>query len=187
VPEIYLDGEPVQFEGSIPSSLQDLLAVVEHNLAAAQRVVAGVLVDGSQSDGSLSGEAYVASRRIDFSTMSIEAAIEQVAAGCRQSATELAAQAEGLAALVLRETWDVAARELVAFGERLAGLLDGLGGLEHVPEFASLVADLSAALNRWMDSISTHEAGDVCLSLERDVLAVLQRIASSGSGRVDPA
>lgn len=162
-----------------------LLAAVEQSLAATGRILSAVVVDGRSNDGELSVEHYAASRRIEFQSMTIEAATEQLASVCRTRAAELHQEAATVAGLVLCEPWATVVPKVVALAERLAALLNDLGTLSSAQTWAALAEALGAGLHRWMDAITARDAVRVCLELDRGLLPLLEQLASPNARSED--
>jgi len=177
VAEIFLDGEAVRFEGTLPASLHELLALIEHSLAETGRVMAAVTIDGRAVEAGVDAAAYAAARRIEIASVSVADAVAQVAAACARSAGELRAPALALCESVLREPWPDAAPKLAALGGRLGDLFRELGSLGHVPNYAALTGEFGAALERWMDAFAARDAAGVCLCFDTMLIPLLDRLA----------
>lgn len=183
--EVYLDGEQVRFDGPFPTSFSELLAVLERGVAASGRVLVGVSVDGSPSEGELDEAAFGGARRIEFLSLSVAEAIQRLAGSCRERASGLLDRLAPLSVEVLREPWPSVASQLVASGEPLAALLNDLGNLGEAAPYSAWAHDLSAALGTWLDAVTARDAAGVCLALEKAVLPCLRCVAGEAKGEGD--
>jgi len=187
VAEILLDGESVQFDGPIPPSLQELLGLIEHSLAAAGRVLARVAVDGRAVESTISDAEFAAARRIEVASLSMADAVARIAAGCGRRAAAVRTAAAQACQDVLREPWSEVAPKLVALGGGLGELLRELDSLRAVPPHAAQAQSFSAGLERWLDAVAARDAAAVCLSLESELLPRLEEIAAlaEAAGKAD--
>lgn len=185
--EIFLDGEAVRIDGPVPCSLQDLLGLIEHSLAASGRVLAAVAIDGRALESTVGDADYAAARRIEVTSLSMGEAIAQVEAGCARKAAILRAAAAEACQGVLREPWSETAPKLVTLGAGLGELLQELGSLGAVPEHAAHAGRFSEELSRWLDAIAARDAAAVCLCLDGELLPRLDEIAALGTspGKAD--
>jgi hypothetical protein len=165
----------------VPSSLHELLALIEHSLGASGRVLAGATIDGRQVTADVEDAIYAEAGRIEITSLTMAEAVAQIATSYAARAAELRTEATDLSQAVLSEPWPEAMPKLARLGERLGAFLQELGGLDGMPGYAAHSAELAAALEHWMDAVGARDAATVCLCFEKSVIPALERLASGGT------
>jgi hypothetical protein len=177
VPEIFIDGERIEFSGPPPDTVGGLLAVLEPVLTSAGRVLARLDVDGRACPENFTAADFAAAKRIEVFSMTVAEAVARVAASCAAAASSLHAQADALANDVLRAAWPEVRSQCVAFAESAGHLVQDAGAL--APHFAGpgaqpeVLTQLIAALERWLDSVQVGDAAETSLQLHRGLGPVL--------------
>lgn len=181
MPEVFIDGESIQFDGPAPGSLEALLGLLEQALGESGRVLAGVSIDGVQVESGVAAGAYEMARRVDVVSLTVADAVARVAAGCARSAAQVRQEAENLATEVVRRGWSDVESGVLVLSERLGQLLQELGSLESHESLGPVVHAWAEALNRWMDGVGARDAAVLCLCLLQEIIPLLTQVRGWGA------
>jgi len=165
MPEVFLDGERVDFQGAAPESARAVCEAVASHLADAGRTLLEARVDGEAFAWDLIEESRQYERlQIKSGTFS-----EQLAVLCSEwipRCRSHSAQAEDLSCGVLVSRWTDARERALSLLESQRGLLEALelarafgeqAAEEWLPAFAERFSDLLGSIDAVADSIQASD------------------------------
>jgi hypothetical protein len=189
VPDVYLDGEKVDFSGPPPASISEVRAALEQVLATDGRVLAGMTVGGQPFDES-TGDRPAEGVRIEACSLALAEALTQVASALAPELIVLRDSIHAFAHQVLRAPWPEMQDRGVQLVETTAGLLQravevaALSG-EESPA-ARAVAALASTVEAWMSALQQRDAAEVALQLADEVAPSLANLAGVLQGKAAP-
>ena len=182
-PEVFIDGEKVVFEGTLPATLGELRDLLERVLGGGGRVLAALTIDGREFRTEFSGTPLAEAARIEAASMTIAAARERLRAASVASLAQARQFIQSLAAEVLRLPWDEAVGSCIRAAEMLGAVLQDLpaatGELSPDHPVARAADELTRSLEQWMDAVQARDAAAVCLRSDSTVLPALARLGGS--------
>jgi hypothetical protein len=183
VPEVFIDGEKVVFEGNLPATLGGLQEMFERALADAGRVLAGLSVDGRSIGGQTPQTPFPAGGRIDVLSITVAEARMRMVVEATATLIEARRVIDALAGDVLRVPWSEAVGSCVSAAETVGRVLQdatsaaGNAGADNA--VTRVTEELARVLGRWMDAVQARDAAAVCLCCDAIVLPVLVRLEVS--------
>lgn len=183
MPEVFIDGEAVVFEGALPETLGELRALLEQAVAGGGRVLAHLTVDGREFDERQGGVHLADTSRVEAGSLGLAEARAQVAAAAASAARGARETAEVLAGDVLRGPWPDLRVRCVSVAERLGALLQQAGALGDAAgekdSVAAAAQALAGAFEGWADAVQAGDAGDVSLQIDGGILPALARLEAA--------
>lgn len=173
MPEVFIDGEQVEFSGAPPGTLAEVRDLLEHAVTAQGRVLAQLVIDGAEFADERGAQSFTSVARIEAKSVELAVALRELATAVCAAVATARAEAERLGAEVLRMPWIEIQGACIELAETLGRVLQDLGGLaSQAGASSTLAAAAEAAANateRWIDAVTARDAAKASVFLD-DVL-----------------